>query len=196
MRTLILRENQSGQLRVHSVKSWQEAVTMLFNGKIRVLETYDDIIGRVRFDQLEDIEHFLDDLPESAFDGDLIVLRTPSVVVLKDRISDMKKGVKFSRSNVLLRDKFRCAYCNQKFQSDELNYDHVIPRSQGGLTAWENIVSSCYPCNAKKSCRTPEQAGMKLWFKPYRPKSLPLSIPIMRGEVHPSWVTWIGAGGG
>lgn len=190
-RTLILRENMSGQLRAHSVKPWNEAVTMLFNGKIRVLETYDEIVGHLRFDQLEDFEHFLDDLPESAFDGDLIVLRTPSVVVLKDRISDMKKGVKFSRSNVLARDKYKCAYCNGKFSHEELNYDHVVPRSQGGLTCWENIVSACYPCNAKKGGRTPEQAKMKLWFKPYRPKSLPLTGPLVGGVVHETWVPWV-----
>jgi len=61
----------------------------------------------------------------------------------------------------------------------DLNYDHVVPRKQGGLTVWENIVTSCYPCNGRKAGRTPQQAGMKLLRQPTRPKVLPLAMPLI-----------------
>jgi hypothetical protein len=68
-------------------------------------------------------------------------------------------------------------YCGTPKKMLELNYDHVIPRDQGGRTVWENIVASCYPCNERKRNRTPEQAGMKLLRKPYKPKTLPMVGP-------------------
>lgn len=167
---------------------------MMFNGKVRVIETYDDIIGRVRFDQMEDFEHFLEDLPASAYDGDMIVLRTPSVMALKKEIGSIKRGVKFSRINVLTRDKYRCAYCAVRGTDEDLNYDHVIPRSQGGRTVWENIVASCYPCNSKKANRTPEQAGMRLLTRPYKPKTLPMTSPVIRrDQIHPDWHPYLRA---
>lgn len=183
-RTLVLTET----LIPHDVVPWQEAVTMLFNAKVRVLETYDDVIGRVRFDQIEDFEHFLEDLPASAFDGDLVVLRTPAVLVLKNEIGRVKRGVKFSRQNVFARDHFRCVYCGFAGSFETLNYDHVVPRARGGRTIWENIVTTCYPCNTRKGDRSPEQAGMTLRVRPYKPRSLPLSTPRLRiRDAHPVW---------
>lgn len=66
-----------------------------------------------------------------------------------------------------------CQYCNVKCKTDELTYDHVIPRALGGTTVWTNIVACCYKCNSKKGGRTPEQAKMKLLKKPVQPKSVP-----------------------
>ena len=87
----------------------------------------------------------------------------------------MKRGVKFSRNNVFARDDFRCQYCGARKSARELNYDHVVPRVQGGKTVWENIVASCYDCNGMKRGRTPEQAGMKLLRAPVKPRSLPMT---------------------
>ncbi len=191
-RTLILTES----MQAHDVVSWQEAVTMLFNGKVRVLETYDEVIGRVRFDQIDDFEHFLEDLPQSAYDGEMIVLRTPAVMVLKAPLTSNKRGVKFSRTNVFTRDKFCCSYCGTKGTFETLNYDHVIPRAQGGKTVWQNIVTACRGCNSRKADRTPEQAGMKLLVKPHKPKTLPMENPQLRvrmREVEPVWREYLGA---
>jgi hypothetical protein len=68
-------------------------------------------------------------------------------------------------------------YCGEPKKMLELNYDHVVPRDQGGRTVWENIVASCYKCNERKRNRTPEQAGMKLLRRPYKPKTLPMVGP-------------------
>lgn len=73
--------------------------------------------------------------------------------------------VQLSRSAVLLRDRYRCAYCPRPGTT----LDHVVPRCQGGQTTWLNSVAACEDCNGRKKGRTPEQAGMRLLFEPYVP---------------------------
>lgn len=112
----------------------------------------------------------------------------PSVARIKRYVPMHKKGVKFSRENVLSRDHYRCHYCAGYFSRKHLTYDHVVPRSQGGKTVWTNIVASCRACNTQKGARTPEQAGMRLLKKPERPKWLPLQMPSVPLKTVPE--TW------
>jgi 5-methylcytosine-specific restriction endonuclease McrA len=76
----------------------------------------------------------------------------------------------------------------------DLNYDHVVPRRRGGKTVWENIVMACYDCNGHKGGRTPEEAGMKLLRQPVKPKTLPMSPPILHfgSNVPEEWRPYIG----
>lgn len=83
-----------------------------------------------------------------------------------------QKKIKFSRKNIIIRDNYRCIYCNKKFPIENLQLEHLIPRSRGGKTTWENTATACYKCNSKKSNRTPEESGMKLHWKPFKPKFL------------------------
>lgn len=137
----------------HRIIPWQRAVVLSYLGKVEVLESYDETIC-----------------------SPSVVLKTPAVVRLVSSGSVVRdKRVRFSRINVYVRDGFRCQYCGEKKSMRDLNYDHVVPRVQGGKTDWDNIVTSCYGCNDKKGSRTPEQAGMKLLRKPFRPKSLPMA---------------------
>jgi len=103
-----------------------------------------------------------------------VALRVPKIIVLAmyDRIP--RKEVKFTRQNVFLRDKHTCQYCAGIFSEPELNLDHVKPRDKGGKTTWENIVTSCIPCNTKKSNRMPREIGMRLLQEPRAPKWRPL----------------------
>lgn len=137
----------------HKVVSWQTAVVLTVLGKAEVIEEYDDPIV-----------------------APSLTMRTPAVVRLKRTMGGQKRGVKFSRINVFTRDDFRCQYCGSRKAPRELSYDHVTPRAHGGKTDWENIVTACYPCNSKKSGRTPDQAGMKLLRAPVRPKVLPMTM--------------------
>ncbi len=150
----------------YRVISWERAVVMLYLGKVEVLEEYDERIH-----------------------APSVTLRTPAVVRLtRARVSTRKNKVRFSRSNVFLRDGFRCQYCGEKKQASALNYDHVLPRMRGGKTVWENIVTSCYPCNLKKGSKTPEEAGLTLLRRPAKPSSLPFAPVIRPGaEVPPVW---------
>jgi 5-methylcytosine-specific restriction endonuclease McrA len=134
----------------HRIVSWQRAVTMMFRGVAEVIEEYDEEIRSVT-----------------------LTIKMPAVVRLLRRVG-RKRAVKFSRINVLTRDNFTCQYCGKKLPVRKLNYDHVVPRCQGGKTCWENIVTSCVPCNDRKRDRTPQQARMVLRRKPVKPKSLPI----------------------
>lgn len=104
-------------------------------------------------------------------------IRIPRVVVLIafDKIPRLR--VRFSRHNIYMRDNNTCQYCGKRFTRPELNLDHVVPRSQGGNTSWENIVCSCIPCNLRKANRTPTQAGMPPLREPVRPKWNPRFRP-------------------
>jgi 5-methylcytosine-specific restriction endonuclease McrA len=101
------------------------------------------------------------------------VIRVPRVIVLQlyDRIPKTK--VRFSRHNIYMRDGNTCQYCERSLPRTELNLDHVVPRSQGGRTTWENVVCCCIDCNLAKGARTPEQAGMLLRKAPTRPRWTP-----------------------
>ena len=95
--------------------------------------------------------------------------------------------VKLNRRNLFARDQNRCQYCGRRRPTTELSLDHVIPRSQGGTNAWDNIVCACVRCNVKKGGRTPEQAHMKLISLPKRPRRSPV-LTIKRSDSrYASW---------
>lgn len=97
----------------------------------------------------------------------------PSVVRVLRNFKRDKIRLKFSRLNVYARDGFRCQFCGDQKASEHLTFDHVVPRSRGGKTTWENIVACCEPCNSAKANRTPGEAGMKLLRDPKKPRYLP-----------------------
>lgn len=96
-------------------------------------------------------------------------LRVPEVIALTHYDRVPFGTVTFSRRNVFKRDHYACQYCGTQPGTEELTIDHVIPRSHGGETSWENCVLACVDCNKRKANRTPEQAGMHLRRKPARP---------------------------
>src|ERR1700752_5004513 len=105
--------------------------------------------------------------------------RLPSVIRLLEyrRIPHQTRAL--SRKNILLRDRNTCQYCGELMPSGELTLDHVIPRSRGGASTWENLVACCHPCNRQKGNQFPAEAGMKLMREP-RSFNLHPSRHIMR----------------
>jgi 5-methylcytosine-specific restriction endonuclease McrA len=101
-------------------------------------------------------------------------LRVPEVVTLTGYDRLPTAALTFSRRNIFKRDRFTCQYCGAQPGSEELTLDHVVPRSQGGESRWENCVLACLDCNKRKADRTPEQAGMRLRHKSVRPTWNPL----------------------
>lgn len=113
------------------------------------------------------------------------LLRVPRVILLLAYEKIPKKRVRFSRYNIFARDRNTCQYCGKIFPRTELNLDHIVPRSKGGTSTWENVVSSCLDCNRKKGGRTPQEAGLKLIKKPLKPAwtaSLNFSLRSLRYE--------------
>ncbi len=133
--------------------SWQRAITLLFLGKVEVVEEYDHAVRSVTF-----------------------VIKIPAVVRLLRAFRRHHKPVKFSRVNIYARDGYTCQYCGVRLSVSELTYDHVVPRSQGGTTEWTNIVTCCHDCNRVKGGRTPRQAGMQLRAQPTQPNWVPAVI--------------------
>ena len=102
-----------------------------------------------------------------------------------DRLPRSK--VKFNRRNIFARDKNKCQYCGRRYPTSELSLDHVIPRSMGGKSVWENMVCSCVKCNVKKGGQTPKRAGMKLIAKPVKPKHNSLVHVHLGRQRYSSW---------
>lgn len=149
--------------------SWQRAVTLLTLGKIEVIESYEDKILRSR----------------------TWVIKMPAVVRL---INSFRKGkkeeVKFSRQNILTRDGWKCQYCGTDLDTKTVTYDHLVPKSKGGKTCWENIVSACDSCNRKKSNLMLSETNMTLKKKPKKPVWLPIVVQSV-GSVPKEWKSYL-----
>lgn len=108
-----------------------------------------------------------------------VAIRIPSVIRLTHfrRIPYQTRAL--SRKNILLRDRYTCQFCGRVLPASELTLDHVVPRSRGGHTDWDNLVACCHSCNNLKGDRLPEEAGLKL-KRPPRPFTLHTSRQLMR----------------
>ena len=118
-------------------------------------------------------------------------IRVPRVIRLFGYDKLPKQTVKFNRRNIFARDHNLCQYCGKKYPTAELSLDHVVPRSQGGLNTWENIVCACVSCNVRKGGRTPKQAHMTLIRKPEKPKRSPLLNLKLTQKKYRSWQSFI-----
>ena len=133
-------------------------------------------------------------------EGDLFIstshskVRVPEIIVLQEYEKLPQREVKLSRRNLLIRDNYTCQYTGKRITMDTATMDHVIPRSKGGGSTWENLVMCCLDINAKKADRTPDEAGLNLLKKPERPKWNPVYARFARlasSAVPPSWSKFI-----
>ena len=118
-------------------------------------------------------------------------VRVPRVLLLTAFERMPRRHVRFSRFNIFARDGNRCQYCGRRFARSELNLDHVIPRSRGGLSTWENVVCSCHTCNRRKGGRTPEQAQMSLIRAPFRPQWTPSTPGLFSLRSYRQWMPFL-----
>jgi len=126
------------------------------------------------FDDWSELSKMMQDHPAGFVHSVNLRLAIPEVIRLTQYDRLPNSDVVFTRRNILDHYGYKCCYCGHKFTSKELNFDHVVPKSKGGKTNWENIVAACYPCNSKKDDRTPKEAGMRLLVKPTKPKHQPV----------------------
>lgn len=118
----------------------------------------------------------------------------PRVILLLTYDRLPQRYVRFSRANVYARDRGECQYCGSRFPRTRLNLDHVVPRSRGGGSGWENVVCSCIDCNRRKGDRTPTEAGMRLVRRPYRPQWTPFVARSHHVERYAEWLPFLGEG--
>jgi 5-methylcytosine-specific restriction endonuclease McrA len=125
-----------------SLWCWQDAIKAVFLDRVTILSHYDTAVHSPSFS-----------------------MRLPSVVCLKTYVKPTRTPA-FTRFNVFLRDRFTCQYCASH---EDLTFDHVIPRSKGGTTTWENVVAACSPCNLRKGDKLPKQVDMFPAQRPFAP---------------------------
>jgi 5-methylcytosine-specific restriction endonuclease McrA len=131
--------------------SWKRAICLLVLGKVETVEEYDRQVRSAKS-----------------------VFPVPAVVRLVGRFKRHRRPVKFSKQNIFARDRYKCLYCGASGTDDTLTCDHVVPRSRGGVTCFQNIATCCRECNARKADMTPQEAGLALCSVPYAPDWVPL----------------------
>ena len=167
------------------VASVRRAVSLVYRGMARVVnpvdfstydfETWVEASQRARID----VERCLRTVR--------LRLLIPEIIQLTTFNGRATEKVKFSRRNIFERDSYSCQYCGRRLPSMELTLDHVVPRSRGGYSTWENIVVACVRCNDRKANRLPEEAGMHLVRKPGRPQWTTQIAFRLQRMPHPSW---------
>ena len=146
---------------------WQDAVKLIYEGVAMVL----------REDEKKEIR------------SQHLTIKVPRVIMIKGYVAKrQREAVALTKRNVAIRDDRRCQYCNETVSYDDQTLDHVLPRSRGGKSTWENLVLACKPCNSKKADQTPEEAEMPLLRKPFRPKA---GIQYKNlDKLRPEWRDW------
>ena len=118
-------------------------------------------------------------------------LQAPRVIRLMRCDRGPRQGLRFNRRNIFARDENVCQYCGRHFPTSELSLDHVMPRSRGGDTSWENIVCACVACNVRKGGRTPHEARMNLIRSPTKPRRSPLLAIKLGNPKYASWKSFV-----
>ena len=147
-----------------SLWPWQEAIKAVYLKRVNVAAEYEEVVR-----------------------SEKLTLPLPSVIVLKNYVVPTKT-VPFTRATLFLRDEFTCQYCGYK--GKDLTFDHVVPKSRGGKTRWDNVVAACQSCNLRKAAKTTSQAGFKLKKVPSKPSP---EVLLNKGkkfppsDMHKSW---------
>lgn len=149
-----------------SLWAWQDSIKAVFLDRVNVISQYDRVIHSPSFS-----------------------MKLPSVISLKEYVT-MNRRPAFTRFNVFLRDRFQCQYCGDGYPSEDLTFDHVVPRSRGGRTTWQNVVTACQTCNLRKGNRMPRDCHML----PLEPPDMPSTYRLQENGrgfppnyLHESW---------
>ena len=175
----------------------RRAFCLLIKGFAEVINVEEGHYRSYDFQDWQDVSELKLAFGERGADEDWInavnfSIEVPRVIRLLryDRVP--QHVVKFNRRNIFLRDHNRCQYCRRRFSSAELSLDHVVPRSRGGRTTWDNIVSACLKCNVGKGGRPPREAGRALVTRPRKPTRSPLLAETVNSQKYAMWKTFVG----
>jgi len=161
-KTLLLSANYIPLQVLH----WQEAVKLVYEHTVDILVEYDEEIR-----------------------SPSVTWKWPAVLRLKRQTKrNRARVVRFSRSGVYIRDGFKCQYCGNRFKYEQLTLDHVVPRSKGGQTTYNNTVAACSKCNCSKGDKSCDEWGKWPLKKPVVPAFLPETGPrLTSATIPPEW---------
>ena len=173
--------------------TFRDAPALVLNADYRPLSYYplslwcwQDVVKAVFLNRVDVIAEYDFDIHSPSFK-----MRLPSVIALRDYVRQ-DRWPAFTRFNVFLRDGFQCTYCGAKDR--DLTFDHVVPRSKGGRTTWENIAAACSPCNLRKGGRMPQDVGMHPARRPIRPTNFQLQEMGRKfppNHLHATWLDYL-----
>lgn len=146
-----------------STLNWEDTIKVVVKGHVTVVETYDRLIR-----------------------SPSITMKLPSVIAMR-KYEKIPDRAAFTRTNVFLRDRFRCQYCGDE---TALTFDHVVPRSKGGQTNWTNIVAACDTCNLMKGSKQDMQP-MKVPREPTSSELLALKRAFLPKVIHSTWLDYL-----
>jgi len=159
MRTLVLNK---GHYPIKHI-TWRQAFRLIFKGRADVISSYEDVV------RTPNDFYFI-----------------PAVIRLTTFDGLPKAKVTYSKRAILERDNFCCQYCIKDLNYNTMTIDHVLPRSHGGKTTFENTVACCFHCNNKKGNRLNHQAGLTLNQKPKRPNKMSFKL-LVGNSIREEW---------
>jgi len=165
-----------------TITSVKRAFVMLYGGIAKAVDREYNTFDFESWSQISELKTH-DDVIRTVSS----VIKTPRVILLVRYEGVIRKEAKFNRINIFRRDGGTCQYCTKQFSRSELTIDHVLPRSQGGRSVWDNVVCCCIDCNRKKGGRTPTQARMKLKTIPQKPTWDPFSNIFIKAVRYKEW---------
>ncbi len=170
------------------ITSVRRAISLIYQGHAKVVDPEDYQV--YNFEDWSQVSQQMVEVGDNEFIcSPTLKIRVPRIIVLLLYDKLPKRHVSFSRKNIFERDRFQCQYCGEKppskkaalkwIEDKALTFDHVVPKSRGGRTTWDNIVTCCQSCNRKKGNHSPKEMGWKLIKKPAMPKWHPtVNIPL------------------
>jgi 5-methylcytosine-specific restriction endonuclease McrA len=168
----------------------RRAFSLLFRDLAEVVSFEEGVYSNYNFQSWCEVSEFKRNFEPDGHDWVSTVsfyIAVPRIIRLLFYDHLPRNEVRFNRRNIFARDKNSCQYCGKRYPTSELSLDHVIPKSMGGKSAWDNIVCACTKCNVRKGGRTPRQAGLKLIQKPVKPKRNPLVHVHLGHRRYQSW---------
>lgn len=173
-----------------ALTSWRRAIKLVYLERADVV---DEDYKTYSFKDWFELSQYMKDHPAGFVYTPKFKIAIPEVIALKFYDKVHFEEPRLTRKNIYEHYGYRCCYCGKKFSIDKLNIDHILPKSRGGKTEWDNIVTSCIECNLKKGNRTPQEAGMKLAIPPFKPhRRLKLAVVFNSNiKVPNSWQKFI-----
>jgi len=172
------------------------AFVMLWKQVAEVVSVEDETFATYDFASWADVSQYRRQFEPASHEWIRTVrfeIAVPRVIRLLSYDRLPKTRVRLNRRNLFTRDGNRCQYCGKKFRTSELSIDHVVPRSRGGRTVWNNVVCACMKCNVRKGGRTPAEASMHLVREPVQPRFSPVITLHAGNEKYRSWKQFLDA---